>query len=147
VCGAWVVADTGEGTGCSEPAKAVYRPGHDARLASLLIRTQAAGKLVRRGDGDPVTPAEAAELIGLRYPVAERAAKLAAKQDRKKKTRTPEPKAEPQPVTAAIRRGRWDIPAATILADGSATYVSKDGQTRTAPAGSYKVLATVGGAV
>jgi hypothetical protein len=140
-CGAWTTVD-GQGTDCQATTKKLYSQGHDARFASWLTQQHATGRQVRRGDGVPVTPAEAAATVGLRYDIAEKAARLA-----NRKTRTRKQPAEPQPVTATIKLGRWTYDNATIAPSGEASYTTKSGDQKTAAAGSYKVLlAEVGGA-
>jgi hypothetical protein len=132
----------GNGTGCTRTTKAKWAQGCDAAAAAWLARAEAAGQQVRHGDGPLMSAVAAAKVAGLHYDVAARAARLSARNTRKRKQ-----PAEPQPVTATIKRGRWVIENATIAPSGDAAYQTKDGETRTAPAGSYKVLATVGGAV
>jgi hypothetical protein len=97
---------------------------------------------VSRNGGAPVSPVEAAAMVGLRYDIAAKAARLASR-----KTRTRKQPTEPKPVTATIKLGRWTYDNASIAPSGDATYQTKAGDTKTAPAGSYKVLlAEVGGA-
>jgi hypothetical protein len=136
-CSQWADPD-GVGTGCTRTTRRIYAQGHDARLASWLVGHQAAGRQVRRGDGVPVTPAEAGRTVGLRYDIEAKAARLASRKQRK--TRKPEQPPDPRPVTAAIKVGRWSFDNATIAPSGEASYTTKDGKTKTAAAGSYKVL-------
>jgi hypothetical protein len=133
-CGQWADLD-GVGTGCQATTRRTFAQGHDARLASWLTQHQAAGRQVRRAGGVPVTPAEAAATVGLRYDIAAKAARLANRKTRK----TTRP-AEPQPVAATIKRGRWVIENATIAPSGEAHYTTKNGDKKTAAPGSYKVL-------
>lgn len=125
-CGSWS-DDRGESTGCTATTKRLFSQGHDARLAAWLARHQATGQLVRRGDGTPVTPAEAATQIGLRYDIPAKAARLSS--------RGP----ETEPADATIQIGRWDYNA-TIAPTGEAHYTRRDGQTKTAAAGTYKIV-------
>jgi hypothetical protein len=133
-CGQWADQDS-NGTGCTESTKRTFRQGHDARWASWLVAMQREDRWVSRNGGAPVSPVEAAAMVGLRYDIAAKAARIANRKTRK----TTKP-AEPQPVTATIKLGRWSYDNASIAPSGHATYQTRGGDTKTAAPGSYVLV-------
>ena len=64
-CGNFANAETGERIDCEAATARNFAPGHDAKLKSFLIRTGAAGDLVRQlGVADAITAVQAANLYG-----------------------------------------------------------------------------------
>lgn len=71
-------------TGCSEETVRTFRPGHDAKLKSLIMRTAVAGNLVvKEVDGSPteMDPLHAAEEYGFRDLVEKSVESAKAKAD------------------------------------------------------------------
>ena len=153
-------------TDCDAQTTRVFAPGHDAKLKSLLIQAGAGGDGVRTEEGGMASTAEAmhwAEFYGFGHMVrngivreterraarnAKKAAK-AAKPGRGKSAKAltaqkaelagPAPVAAPKVVPVDIKIGRWTY-AATVDADGVATYADKKGIAKTAAAGTYKII-------
>lgn len=121
---------SGETTGCAELTVSKFKPGHDAKLKSLLGLAQANGEMVtvttpgtNEGDANTETemsPLEAAGKFGnFGYMVTEIAAKLVAKRERAanhkaklaaSKAQREAKKAEKGPKTtpAKAKVGRWE---------------------------------------
>ena len=155
-------------TGCGQDTTRTFAPGHDAKLKSLLIQAGADGDTVRRDEGGVYVSTSAmgvAGHYGFEHQVAAGIKRAQAKAEAKankqmakaqakaaKATAPKTPKAANRAARAAaakplvagttIKVGRWTYKDAIVNpADNSAEYTSANGETKTAEAGKYQIVA------
>lgn len=151
-CGTWTYGAAGDSTGCLETVTGGRRfaQGHDARLKSLFITAGVAR--VTSNDGQSLDPAAAASHYGFGQMVASgilRGREVRAKREQRleeaARARVAKAEACQAKTTAAVisddaprqvKVGHWFYDVVGEL-DGSVTYLDKQGQTRTAPAGAH----------
>ncbi|MBQ1017749.1 hypothetical protein KBX71_07680 [Micromonospora sp. D93] len=127
-----------ETTGCDRETPRLFAQGHDAKLVGFLVRAELEGKEVRYGRAEGVViSSDAVSALGtISDALAAKGAAMLASRRAKAATKKTK-KVEPQPRTAVIKVGRHIMAGASIAPDGTASYTTKAGEAKTAPAGKF----------
>lgn len=133
-------------TGCEASTYGLFAQGHDAKLAGFLTRAELAGEEIHRQGVTFAGATDAASRISdkLRDKVAYQLASAALRLAKKAKGAAKKAKTEalvtveaPKPIK--IKVGRW-IYEGKVMADGTASYRTNAGVTKTAPAGKFTLV-------
>lgn len=153
--------DTDYTTGCQAMTIRTFAQGHDAKLVGFMVRAELAGHNINKTEGGMLVTynnavmaaASISDALAIKAEGQLNAAILRARKTAAKKLVAPVTKKEiaeataeveaektaPAPThrDAKIKVGRWTYQASIETETGEATYATKLGGTKTAPAGTY----------